>query len=110
MADTEISNLRQLPADLVESDDVLAIVSVAASETMKVPALTLVTEGIKNIADDSVPPSVIDWSNIENGAINGTAIADRSIENTKLVLGTITVSEIADSGQTIFILRCGRET
>lgn len=97
MPDTEISRLPSQPAALVDSEDVLAIVHIAASETRKVKAVDLVNRAFDLLPDDSIDADKIDWGtgDIGENVVDGKGIKNRSIAGAKLILDTITATEIA---------------
>ena len=95
MPDTEISRLPELPASSVVTEDVLAIVDVSVSETKKVKAVALAEKAIQLLPDNSISIDKIDWDGGVTDVIDGSAIADRSISNTKLEFNSITEFEIA---------------
>ena len=94
MPDTEISRLVELPVNLLDAEDVLAIVDDSASETKKIKATSLVAGTIDDLPSDSIDPDKIDWDSA-NPVIDGSALVDRSIPAIKLELNTLTAAEIA---------------
>ena len=95
MPDTEISRLIELPASLLEEDDVLAIVDISASETKKISATGLVGGALEDLPDGSVDPDKIDWDTADTGKISGAALKDRSVAAVKIVANSLTATEIA---------------
>ena len=95
MPDTEISRLVELPTELLDAEDVLAIVDNSASETKKIKATSLVAGAIDELPSDSIDPGKIDWDSTEDEVISGSALRDRSIPAVKLELNTLTANEIA---------------
>ena len=95
MPDTEISRLVELPAGLLDAEDVLAIVDDSASETKKIKATSLVSGTIDELPGDSIDPDKIDWDSTEDKVIDGSALKDRSIPAAKLELNSLTASEIS---------------
>ena len=94
MPDTEISRLVELPSNLLDAEDVLAIVDDSASETKKIKATSLVAGTIDDLPSGSIDPDKIDWDSA-NPVIDGSALKDRSVPAIKLELNTLTASEIA---------------
>ena len=70
MPDTEISRLAELPANQVETDDVLAIVDTSASETKKIKATALVNGLIDDLPPGSIDPDKIDWDTANPNVID----------------------------------------
>ena len=95
MPDTEISKLVELSATDLQATDPLAVADLSAVETKKVTVKSLIEKGVDIIGPNSVDPDKIDWDSQAANQINGSAIKDRSIDNTKLVLDSITAAEIA---------------
>ena len=95
MPDTEISRLAELPAALLEEDDVLAIVDDSASETKKIKAVDLLSGTLPDLPDGSIDLDKIDWDGGEVDVIDGGAIKDRTIAGSKLEFNTLTAAEIA---------------
>ena len=95
MPDTEISRLAELPAALLEEDDVLAIVDDSASETKKIKAVDLLSGTLPDLPDGSIDLDKIDWDGGEVDVIDGGAIKDRSLTASKIAFNTLTASEIA---------------
>ena len=94
MPDIEISRLTELPAGLLEGDDVLVIVDDSASETKKIKATSLVSAGIDELPDGTIDPDRIDWDSA-GAIINGSSLIDRSVDAIKLVADSLTAAEIA---------------
>ena len=95
MPDTEISRLAELPASLLESADVLAIVDSSASETKKIKATSLVSGTLDDLPPGTIDPGLIDWDTVNTGVISGAALEDRSVAGSKLAFNTVTSAEIA---------------
>ena len=95
MPDTEISRLAELPANLLEDTDVLAIVDTSASETKKIRATSLVSGTLDDLPDGSIDPDLIDWDTANPSVIDGNALKDRSVAAVKIELNSLTASEIA---------------
>ena len=95
MPDTEISRLAELPANLLEDTDVLAIVDTSASETKKIKATSLVSGTLDDLPDGSIDPGLIDWDTASPSVIDGNALKDRSVAAVKIELNSLTASEIA---------------
>ena len=95
MPDTEISRLAELPANLLEDTDVLAIVDTSASETKKIKATSLVSGTLDDLPDGSIDPGLIDWDTANPSVIDGDALKDRSVAAVKIELNSLTASEIA---------------
>ena len=95
MPDTEISRLAELPANLLEDTDVLAIVDTSASETKKIKATSLVSGTLDDLPDGSIDPGLIDWDTASPSVIDGSALKDRSVAAVKIELNSLTASEIA---------------
>ena len=94
MPDTEISRLVELPIELLDAEDVLAIVDNSASETKKIKATSLVAGAIDELPGDTIDPDKIDWDSA-GAVIDGSALKDRSVPAVKLELNTLTANEIA---------------
>ena len=97
MPDSQISRLTELPASLLDAEDVLAIVDDSASETKKIKATSLVVGTIDDLPEGSIDPGKIDWDTLNIDVINGGGVKDRSIEGVKLKTDTVTALEIAPS-------------
>ena len=95
MPDTEISRLAELPANLLEDTDVLAIVDTSASETKKIKATSLVSGTLDDLPDGSIDPGLIDWDTANPSVIDGATLKDRSVAAVKIELNSLTASEIA---------------
>ena len=97
MPDTEISRLTELPAALVDDEDVLAIVDVSASETKKVKATSIVVAAI-----DDLPAGSIDWDKIDDtnfvlpaDSVGEVHLQDGAVSQDKISDGAVTDSKIA---------------
>ena len=64
MPDSQISRLTELPASLLDAEDVLAIVDDSASETKKIKATSLVVGTIDDLPEGSIDPEKIDWDTL----------------------------------------------
>ena len=64
MPDSQISRLTELPASLLDAEDVLAIVDDSASETKKIKATSLVVGTIDDLPEGSIDPGKIDWGTL----------------------------------------------
>ena len=95
MPDTEISRLVELPSNLLDAEDVLAIVDDSASETKKIKATSLVAGAIDELPSGAIDPDKIDWDTASPSVIDGSALKNRSVPAIKLELNTLTASEIA---------------
>ena len=95
MPDTEISRLAELPANLLEETDVLAIVDTSASETKKIRATSLISGTLDDLPPGTIDPDLIDWDTADPSVIDGNALKDRSVAAVKIELNSLTASEIA---------------
>ena len=95
MPDTEISRLPELPAALVDDQDVLAIADISASETKKVRASELTRAALGLLPPGTIDAIQIDFSTTPANSIDGSAIKDRSLDAIKIVADSITAAEIA---------------
>ena len=85
MPDTEISRLAELPAALLEEEDVLAIVDDSASETKKIKAVDLLSGTLPDLPGGSIDLDKINWDGGEVDVIDGGVIKDRSLAAVKIV-------------------------
>lgn len=92
MPDTEISRLTELPAALVDQEDVLAIVDVSASETKKVKATSIVVAAI-----DDLPPGSITGDKIDTDTL---VLPDDSIGENHLKSNSVSTNKIQDGAVT----------
>ena len=91
MADTEISKLPPLLEAELAAADVLAIVDVSLQETKKIRSDHLVAAAVNALPPGSIEGDAIDWDSATDGSIDGSKIANRSIQKEKLVLKALAV-------------------
>ena len=78
MADLKISQLPELAGSVLQTDDVLAVVDLSASETKKIKAKELIRATLAEIDDDSIPGEKVQ-ANVEPNSVNGSVLVDRSV-------------------------------
>ena len=90
MADKSITALRELAANGVRATDPLPLVSLGASETMKVSVKSLMEGGLPFIADGSIPGVKVDFD-----------LPDDAVDTDQIKDGAITAPKLADNSSTI---------
>jgi len=83
MADLRITQLPGLAGALLQSDDVLAIVDLSASETKKITAKDLVQAGVALIDPGSIPGDKVTVT-LAPGSVGTIELADKSVTAAKL--------------------------
>ena len=83
MADKSITALRELGASGVRATDPLPLVSLGASETMKVSVKSLLEGGVALIDNGSIPGDKVNFT-VPDGAIGTAQLEDHSVTAPKL--------------------------
>ena len=83
MADLRITQLPRLAGALLQSDDVLAIADISASETKKITAKDLVQAGVALIDPGSIPGDKVTVT-LAPGSVGTIELADKSVTAAKL--------------------------
>ena len=92
MADLKISQLPELSGAALQSDDVLAVADLSASETKKIKAKDLVQASLSQIDNGSIPSDKIDGS-----------LAPESIGSVELADGSVTAAKLADESTAVVV-------
>ena len=96
MADKRISDLPPLSeAELDAATDLLAIADVSASETKKVTAQSLVSQGI-----GQVPEGSVDGGLIIDGTLSGSKLEENSITDRELAPNSVNTIHVVDGAIT----------
>lgn len=94
MADLKVTQLNQIAAVDVTSDDVMLIVDISADEDKKIVTSDVVLAGLMNTPSGSIQGSIIaddtlDGSTLIDGSVFGPKIADNAIDGNHLKLSSV---------------------
>ena len=100
MADLKISELSALSGADLRSDDLLLVVDDSASESKKLTVGDLITHGVTEIADATIPSAKILFS---AGSIDTAELAASAVETAKINDSAVTAAKLADNSSVTLV-------
>ena len=96
MADRRISQLNPILADEVQpEEDLLALADISTNETKAVTPADLVSKSLGDLADESIPGSVIELNSLTGAHLQENTITERELSD-----GSVGTDQIADGSIT----------
>jgi len=94
MADLKISQLTELAAADLASDDVLAVVNLGTGETRKIKATSLINRSVIFLSGSTISGSAVNFSSV---TISGTSLASGTVSSGNIAFNSITAQLLADN-------------
>lgn len=98
MADLKISQLTELAAQDLASDDVLAVVNLGTGETRKIKATSLINRSVAFISGSTISGSSVNFNSV---TISGSSIASGTITTGNIADNAITGALLADNSSAV---------
>jgi hypothetical protein len=98
MADLKISQLTELAAQDLASDDVLAVVNLGTGETRKIKATSLINRSVAFISGSTISGTAINFTGV---TISGSSIASGTISTSNIANNSITSALLSDNSAAV---------